>query len=152
AASQARQYRRLLVDMISWNQDRDRLADDLLGRVAEHPLRRRIPGHDDAVERLGDDGIVRRLDYGGQAAAELIRPFTIGDVLDDSQELIRTALLSEERRCRVAPEHAPILAQIAFLEHVFPDDIIDQGAHLCPRDLVILGVSNVDERTLAKLW
>ena len=59
AAADARENARLLVCAVRRDQDRDRLADDLLGGVAEQPLGARIPGLDDPVEILADDGIVR---------------------------------------------------------------------------------------------
>ena len=45
-----------------WNQQRDRLADHLLRRITEQPLRARIPARDDAVEVLADDGILGTVD------------------------------------------------------------------------------------------
>ena len=43
---------------IRGNQNRNRLADDFLGQIAENPLRTGIPTRYDAIEVLGDDCIV----------------------------------------------------------------------------------------------
>ena len=43
-------------------RDSDGLADDLLARVAVHPLGGRVPARDDTVERDADNGLVRMLD------------------------------------------------------------------------------------------
>jgi hypothetical protein len=40
------------------NDQRDRPADGLVGRVAEHPLRGLVPAGDDPVEILADDRVV----------------------------------------------------------------------------------------------
>ena len=40
----------------------DATADDFLGAVSEDALSAAIPGGDDALQRLADDGIIRRLD------------------------------------------------------------------------------------------
>jgi hypothetical protein len=44
----------------------NRRADHLGGGVPEDPLGRRIPGENGPVEGLADDGVVRRLDDGGE--------------------------------------------------------------------------------------
>src|SRR6185369_2249272 len=44
----------------------DVLADGLVRRIAEHPLGGPVPRRDDALEGLGDDRIVRRIDDRGQ--------------------------------------------------------------------------------------
>ena len=44
------------------NQHADRLPDRLRFLVTEHPLGGRVPRRDDAVEVLGDDGVVGGLD------------------------------------------------------------------------------------------
>jgi hypothetical protein len=55
---------RLLVQMIRRDENRDGLADGLVGGVAEDALGPLVPAHDDAFERLADDGVVGRLDDG----------------------------------------------------------------------------------------
>jgi len=50
---------RFLIHLFQWNQDRHRLADDLLSRVAEDALGTAIPAGDNTVEVLADDGVVR---------------------------------------------------------------------------------------------
>jgi hypothetical protein len=47
-----------LLLVIGWDQNRNRLADDFLGQIAENALRAGIPTRYDAIEVLGDDCIV----------------------------------------------------------------------------------------------
>src|SRR3546814_5168175 len=79
AAPDARQDLRFLVLMIRWNQDQDRLADDLVGRIAEEPLRTLIPARDDAVEVLAYDRVVGGLDDRGKPLFRYLRPLAFGD-------------------------------------------------------------------------
>src|SRR5262249_41287953 len=46
----------------------DVTADGLFRRVSVHPLCRGIPRRNDALQRLADDRIVRRIDDGGEAS------------------------------------------------------------------------------------
>src|SRR5947207_960117 len=59
-ASDAVENRVLFVLMIFWNDQTNGLAHGLTFRVAEHSLRGGIPRGDDAIEVLGDDGIIGR--------------------------------------------------------------------------------------------
>src|SRR6266446_4697647 len=56
---------RFLVVAFRRDENRDRFADHLFGRVAEEPLCSPVPSGDDAVEVLAYDGIIRGLDDGG---------------------------------------------------------------------------------------
>ena len=61
----APQHFRLLIQPVLGNDDGDRLADHLVGGIAEDPLGAAVPGLDDAVEILTDDGVAgRRHDCG----------------------------------------------------------------------------------------
>ena len=51
--------------------------------VAEHALRRRVPGGDDAVEVLGDDRVVRRFDHRGEPPAAASAALALADVARD---------------------------------------------------------------------
>ena len=48
------------------------LSDDFISLVTEHTLRTGIPGRDNAIERLSDDGVVRGFDDRSQAEAKLL--------------------------------------------------------------------------------
>ena len=48
------------------DDQRDRAADRLLGRPAEQPLGRAIPGRDATVEHLADDDVIGGVDDGGE--------------------------------------------------------------------------------------
>ena len=63
----------LLIDMVGGNQDGNGLADCLRRGVAEHGLGAPIPGHDDAVQALADDGIIRRFDDRSQPTEANLR-------------------------------------------------------------------------------
>src|SRR5207249_486641 len=56
----------LFVAPFRWNDDREGLADRFRGRVAEDPLGGSVPGTDDPVQIRAIDGIVTRLDNGGE--------------------------------------------------------------------------------------
>src|ERR1035438_2089573 len=47
------------------------------GLVAKYPLRSRIPAPDVAVQRLGEDGVLRPLDDGRQPGLGLLGPFAL---------------------------------------------------------------------------
>src|SRR5690349_2822738 len=81
AGAQAPEDFRLLVLTLGRNENGDGLADHLFGGVAENARGTFIPGDDDAVERLADDGIVRRRNDGSQSAAQLFRVPDGGTVL-----------------------------------------------------------------------
>src|SRR5271155_1885710 len=62
AAPDSLQDRLLLVLAIGWDQNRNRLADDFLRKVAENALRAAVPTRDGAIEVLADDGVVAVFD------------------------------------------------------------------------------------------
>jgi hypothetical protein len=62
ATSQPRQHVLFFAPAIFRNDEKDRLPDGLLRGVSEQPLGAFIPRGNHAVERLGDDGVVGRLD------------------------------------------------------------------------------------------
>src|SRR6266700_898702 len=70
----------LLVETITRNQDRNRLADDTLGHVAKQPFGSAIPAGDDPVEIDAEDCIVGGLDDGSEPLRDLVRLLTLGDV------------------------------------------------------------------------
>jgi hypothetical protein len=49
---------------IHWNKDRHRPSHGLLRRITKEELRATVPSHNDAVEILGKDRVVRRFDDG----------------------------------------------------------------------------------------
>ena len=63
---------RLFVLVIFRDQDRNRLANDFLGRVAEQPFSAAIPAHDHAIEILADDRIVGIRDNGGKLLLDML--------------------------------------------------------------------------------
>src|SRR5215813_15333745 len=62
APPDALQDQALFILPIVGDDDRNRLANDLLGSVAEHTLRTPIPTCDHAIEVLADNCIVARFD------------------------------------------------------------------------------------------
>ena len=77
------QDRSLLVLPFSGNDQMDRLANRLLGLVAEEPLGPGIPGEDPPLERLADDRILRRLNNRGQKRLGLVSPALLADIAED---------------------------------------------------------------------
>src|ERR1700680_429916 len=71
---------RFLVVELRRNQDGDRLADDLFGRVAEQVFGGVVPADDDAVEGLADDRVAGRFDDAGQLLARLHGTALLGNV------------------------------------------------------------------------
>ena len=85
------QQLRCLVVEPGGDENRHRLADDLIGGVAEEALGAAIPGQDRSVEVLADDGIVGGLDHGPVHRSIVVGPAALGDVPDgarDAQPLV----------------------------------------------------------------
>ena len=80
-APYAREDAGLLVVSLSRNQNRDRFADSFFGGIAKQPLRALIPTHNDAVQIFADNGVIRRLDDGGQSLTGLFGLLQLGDIL-----------------------------------------------------------------------
>ena len=69
-----------LVAPVDRHHARDAAADDLGGGVAEHPLGAGVPRQDAAVQALGEDGVLGRLDHRGQERLRAIgHPALAGD-------------------------------------------------------------------------
>src|SRR5688572_31016926 len=56
----------LFVKAIRRNDDGNRFADDLGGRVTKQPLRTNVPAANDAVQVFADDSILRRINNSAQ--------------------------------------------------------------------------------------
>ena len=57
---------------VRWKQTGDRLADHLIGCVAEKAFGSGVPAGDYAIEVLADDGVIRVLDYRGKQLPYLL--------------------------------------------------------------------------------
>ena len=66
ARSDARQDAGFLVLMVFGDEDSYVFADHLFGLITEDAPRAAVPARDMSVERLGDDGVVSRVDDRGQ--------------------------------------------------------------------------------------
>src|SRR5215475_14288894 len=71
-ASDALKNHRFFIVPVGWNQKRNRLADGLVGRIAEEPLRALVPARDDAIEVLAYDGVVAGFDDGRELLQSLL--------------------------------------------------------------------------------
>src|SRR5262249_12865716 len=78
---------RLLIRAVRRYHNHDGLADDLFSRIAEKLLRAFIPAHDDAVQIIAVEGVVRRFDDGRQLSHGVSRPLAFGDVDDRTQRV-----------------------------------------------------------------
>ena len=61
------------------------MTDDFVGSVAEHSFGTRVPAHDNALERLADDGIFGRIDNLGQTEPACGSSLALGDI-DNGRE------------------------------------------------------------------
>ena len=77
AAADAREDVRLFVEPVRRDQDRDRLADRFLGGVPENTFGGGIPGADDSIEVLADDGVVRGFHDGNELLRGLRRLYAL---------------------------------------------------------------------------
>ena len=73
ARAQPRQDHLLLARALRRNDHEDRLADRLVGGIAEQPLGALVPGEDPTVQRLADDRVVGRIDDRGEARLDFVR-------------------------------------------------------------------------------
>ena len=80
ALAQLREDLLLLLLALRRNDQRDRLPDGLVHRVAEQPLRGPIPGADDAFEGLAHDGILGGLHDSRQMRAGALRQPLMSDI------------------------------------------------------------------------
>jgi hypothetical protein len=87
-AADARENSRLLVEQIRRNQDGDRPADDLRGFVSEQALGSAIPGPDDSIEILADDGVVGGFDDRGEVLGRLLGALALCQIKHESDTLI----------------------------------------------------------------
>ncbi len=70
----------LLIVAVGGDEHHDRSAHRLRRRVPEEPFRALVPTGDDPIQVFADDGVVRRLDDGGEPGARLLRLLAFGDV------------------------------------------------------------------------
>jgi hypothetical protein len=79
------QDRRHLAGALGRDQQGDGPAHGLGRRVAVDLLRPPVPGEDDAVQVLAEDGVRGRLDDGGQPRPYPLRPLALADVRDGAE-------------------------------------------------------------------
>ena len=105
-----------LVAMLGRHEQRDRLSDHLVGRVAEHPLGAVVPAREAQVERTAHDRIVRGLDDRGQASACLLGGASLGDVQDEALNPQRRPLVVADEDRLVQHPHGPsVRGEVAVL-------------------------------------
>ena len=80
-----------LLGELGRDQDRDRLSDDLLGGVAVDALGPSVPGKNDPVQRLADDGVLRGLHDGRQPRDGLFAANAGTDVREEAHHPLRLA-------------------------------------------------------------
>ena len=83
---------------IVWNQHAHRLADHLLRAVTEQPLGGSIPGRDDAVQILADDGVVARIDNRCQSQGVALHAVRTHQVAGDLRRADDSARRIADRR------------------------------------------------------
>src|SRR5579872_170810 len=90
---------------VRWNKNRNRLADDLFGNIAEQTLGPFIPRLNDAVEVLADDGVIAGLDYGGEATSDALSALVLAEIHQDVDRTHQRAGLVVKRRGEGREEH-----------------------------------------------
>src|SRR5512147_57608 len=68
---------------LRWNQAQHRLANDLLGRVAENAAGCSIPAQDCAVKILGNDSVIGGFDNGSEKETSIVGPRQVRPVEND---------------------------------------------------------------------
>src|SRR6266540_5356418 len=112
AGADPRQHLGFLVQPILRDDDRDRLADDFLRGVTEHPLGGGVPGGNAPVQILADDGVVRGGHDGGQSGFVLHRG---GHQPADSSPFRAAVRISVEPRIeRIAARRPPSAARTSM--------------------------------------
>src|SRR4029077_4090556 len=115
-AADARENSRLLVEPIRRNQDGDRPADALRGFVSEQALGPAIPGPDDSVEILADDGVVGGFDDRGELLGRLLRALALRQIKHESDTLIPAFL--EGRRADHHRNTAAVFPEVLLLKRL----------------------------------
>src|SRR5205807_2011879 len=76
------QYR---VNGLGREQIGDRAAEDLVGAIAEQPLRGGVPGQHLSIEPYADDSVLRGLRDRGEKLAILLDPLMVADVAREEE-------------------------------------------------------------------
>ena len=80
ATADTRQDAWLFVVAFLRDQGENRLADDLIRRIAEQALGALVPAHDGAVEVLADDRVVGGFDDGGEVLGRMLTDFPLTNI------------------------------------------------------------------------
>src|SRR6201987_3750114 len=83
----------LLIHYLTGHKTRNRLSNRFPLRIPVNALRTSIPTHDDSVQILGNDGIVRGLHNGGMSEQGFFCPLFVRDVLHHREYERRWATL-----------------------------------------------------------
>ena len=136
SATDAPQDVGLLAMSIGRDDQQDGLADRLGRGIAEQSLGPAIPGGDDPVQRLADDGVVGGVHDRRQAAARLFRAEAVADVPDDLRGSGDLACRRPDGRHRQRHVDRPsVLGEVHRLEVVdagAPPDLVQHGGFLSP--------------------
>ena len=98
------------------HERRERLTEHLLGGVAEHPLRARVPARVAEIQRGARDRVARGLDDSGQPRSGLLRQLALGDVDEEALHPEGCApLVSHEDRLVEDPDDSPVRRDVAVL-------------------------------------
>ena len=102
----------LFREPIRREQERDMAPHHLVRLVAEHVSRRGVPGRDQAIQILADDGIGRGLDDGRVIAVNLPEALAVGDILDNRPSAFLAIFSSNGRPIEIEVQARAILAHV----------------------------------------
>src|SRR5690606_31604076 len=97
------------------DQHRDRPADHLLPGVSEYSGRALVPGRDDSVQVLAEDGIVRTGHDRGQVTEGLLAATLFGNVAGEALRMHVAPFIPHHAEVDQDRLHGAILAPEAYL-------------------------------------
>ena len=93
----------LFVLAVRWNDEPDRPSNGFRRLISEHPLGRRIPRRDDAIQVLSDDGIGRRVDDRCESDRRLFRSLSFSDIEHDADGTRVSARRPRDMKSQLQP-------------------------------------------------
>src|SRR5438093_3403653 len=86
----------LLVDLVRRDQNRHWLADYVFGGIPKHSLRTFVPTRDDALQGLGNDRIVGRIDHRRKMRAKFRGELLGGNVPGETTAVNESAIFKQD--------------------------------------------------------
>src|SRR5258708_1475343 len=129
------------------NEDRNRLAQNLLFRVTEDALRTGIPAGDDPVQIFRDNGVIGTLHDSGQHRTGSLRGLLLGNVHARAYVTFRYPFAAE---ARLTVTQAPAIFPIGTTQPIFyfeGQPRLDSGTIGIETPLTVIGMNSVGPAT-----